>query len=64
MSKEKVIISARIDKDVKEQFESVCESMGMKVTDAINIFVREVIREQGSPFEVKLKSVDSLMIKK
>lgn len=64
MSKEKVIISARIDKDVKEQFESVCESMGMKVTDAINIFVREVVREQGIPFEVKLKSVDSLMIKK
>ena len=64
MSKEKVIISARIDKDVKEQFESVCESMGMKVTDAINIFVREVVREQGIPFEVKLKSKDSLMTKK
>ena len=56
MSNEKVTVSARIDKDVKEQFERVCESMGLKVTDAINIFVREVVREQAIPFDVKLKS--------
>ena len=64
MSNEKVTVSARIDKDVKEQFERVCESMGLKVTDAINIFVREVVREQAIPFDVKLKSETYFMIKK
>ncbi|MBO5179992.1 MAG: type II toxin-antitoxin system RelB/DinJ family antitoxin [Clostridia bacterium] len=52
---EKVTISVRIDKDVKEQFEIACKSMGLNISDAINIFARKVVSEQAIPFEVKLK---------
>ena len=55
MAKEKVTISVRIDKEVKEQFEKTCKSMGLNVSDAINIFVRKVVSEEGIPFEVKLE---------
>ena len=56
MNKEKVTISVRIDKDVKEQFAKVCKAMGLNISDAINIFARKVVSEQAIPFEVKLKS--------
>ena len=54
MNKEKVPISVRVDKDVKEQFEQMCKSMGLNISDAINIFARKVVSEQAIPFEVKL----------
>lgn len=56
MVKEKVTVSVRIDKDVKEQFERVCHSIGLNISDAINIFVRKVVSEEAIPFEVKLKN--------
>ena len=54
MDKEKVTISVRVDKEVKEQFEQICKSMGLNISDAINIFVRKVVSEEGIPFQVKL----------
>ena len=56
MAKEKVTVSVRIDKDVKEQLERVCHSIGLNISDAINIFARKVVSEQAIPFEVKLKT--------
>ena len=55
MTREKVTVSVRIDKDVKEQFEQMCKSMGLNISDAINIFVRKVVAEEAIPFDVKLK---------
>lgn len=55
MNKKKVTMSTRINEDVKKQFEAVCESMGLTISDALNIFARKVISEKGIPFEVKLK---------
>lgn len=52
---EKVTVSVRIDRDVKEQFEKVCHSIGLNISDAINIFARKVVTEQAIPFDVKLK---------
>ena len=37
MPKEKTIIAIRIDKDVKEEFEAICKTLGMSTSDAINI---------------------------
>lgn len=50
---EKVLVSVRIDKDVKEQFEQICKAIGLNSSDAINIFVRKVIIENGIPFPVR-----------
>ena len=53
MSKEKVI-SIWVDKNVKKEFETICESIGLSNSDAINIFIRKVINEKGIPFPVRL----------
>ena len=50
---EKAIVSVRIDKDVKKQFEQICKAIGLNASDAINIFVRKVIKEKGISFPVK-----------
>ena len=55
MTTEKVTISVRMDKNVKIQFEKTCQEIGIKMSDAINIFAREVIREQTIPFPIRLK---------
>lgn len=43
-------INMRIDASLKKQAERVFESMGMTTSNAINIFLRQVVREQRLPF--------------
>lgn len=47
-----VAFSVRMDSDLKKKFEDLCESLGMNMTTAFNIFARTVVREQGIPFEI------------
>lgn len=46
-------LNIRIDKNVKELSEKVFEDLGLNMTTAINIFLRQVIRVNGIPFEIK-----------
>ena len=46
-------ISIRIDTKDKSMFEDFCESVGMNVTTAFNMFVKNVIANQKLPFEVQ-----------
>ncbi|MBP3504309.1 MAG: type II toxin-antitoxin system RelB/DinJ family antitoxin [Bacilli bacterium] len=46
-------LNIRIDKAVKESSEKVFEELGLNMTTAINIFLRQVIRVNGIPFEIK-----------
>ena len=45
---------ARIEPDVKEQAENILETLGISVSSAINMFYKQIILQQGIPFEVKL----------
>ena len=47
-------LNVRIDSEVKEAAEHIFEALGMNMTTAINIFLRQTIREKGIPFELKL----------
>ena len=47
--------SVRMDSDIKKQCESLYSELGMTLTTAINIFLRQSIRVGGLPFEVKLE---------
>lgn len=44
--------SVRMDKTLKSQFESLCDSFGMNMSTAINVFARAVVRERKIPFEI------------
>lgn len=46
-------LNVRVDKQVKKTAESICESLGMNLSTAINIFLRQLINHDGLPFEVR-----------
>ena len=47
-------LNVRTDSDVKEAAERIFEALGLNMTTAVNIFLRQTIRENGIPFELKL----------
>lgn len=47
-------ISIRMDSDLKAQAEALFSELGMNLTTAFNIFVRQSIRDGGIPFKVSL----------
>ena len=45
-------INIRTDNEIKTQAQSVLASLGLDLTTAINLFLRQVICKQGVSFEV------------
>lgn len=48
-------ISIRMDSDLKAQADALFTELGMNLTTAFNIFVRQSLREGRIPFEIKLE---------
>ena len=48
-------ISIRMDADLKAQADALFNELGMNLTTAFNIFVRQSLREGGIPFKVRLE---------
>ena len=48
-------ISIRMDADLKAQADALFAELGMNLSTAFNIFVRQSLREGGIPFAVKLE---------
>ena len=47
-------LNIRTDKEVKAAAELIFEELGLTMTTDINIFLKQTIRENGIPFELKL----------
>ena len=47
-------ISIRMDTELKAQAEALFSELGMNLTTAFNIFVRQSLREGKIPFEISL----------
>ena len=43
-------ISTRIDADTKQQFDRICAGIGISPSNALSIFIRCVINNNGIPF--------------
>ena len=46
-------IRSRIEPDLKENATRVLATCGLNVSDAIRLFLRQVVAQNGLPFEVK-----------
>ncbi len=46
-------ISIRLDDETKRGFDEFCESVGLSVSTAFNLFAKTVVREQRIPFEIR-----------
>ena len=54
MSERMVNVNVRINAAVKEAAEEMFEQMGLNMTTAVNIFLRQSLRQRAIPFEIKL----------
>lgn len=50
----KVTINVRVNKDDKEQAKNLFEKMGLDMSTAINMFIKQALAEQGLPFRPRI----------
>lgn len=47
-------VFARVEPEIKEQAEQVLEQLGIPMSNAVSMFLRQVVLQRGIPFEMKL----------
>lgn len=55
-------IFARVEPEIKEQAESVLNQLGIPMSNAVSMFLRQVVIQRGIPFEVKLPAKRPLVM--
>jgi DNA-damage-inducible protein J len=51
-------LNIRIDRDLKACADKLFNAMGMNLTTAVNVFVRQAVREQAIPFRIQWQAED------
>jgi len=49
-------LSIRIDRDLKDEADQIFNALGMNLTTAITVFVRQAVRQKKIPFEIALNT--------
>ncbi len=47
-------MNIRVDSEIKDTAKQIFAELGLDLTTAVNIFLRQSIREHGIPFDLKL----------
>ncbi len=50
------VLSVRVDAAIKESFAELCEELGMTSSVAVNMFMRQMLRERSLPFVPSLST--------
>ncbi|CAK7192692.1 Antitoxin DinJ [Commensalibacter sp. Nvir] len=53
-------LQIRIDEDLKEQAQQVANDLGMDLTAAVRIFLKQMVYTRGLPFEVKIPNATTI----
>ncbi len=55
-------MTIRMNREVKQEAQKIFANLGMDMTTAINIFLRQVIYHNGFPFEVVLNTPNDVTL--
>lgn len=55
-------VYTRVDPDTKEQAEAILNQLGIPMSNAIGMFLKQVVIQRGIPFEMKLPSAKPVAI--
>lgn len=55
-------IYVRVEPDIKVQAEAILEKLGIPMSSAVSIFLRQVVLQNGLPFDVKIPSRNPLVL--
>ena len=53
-------MSIRVDSNLKQNFDVLCDEFGLSNTAALLLFIKTVVRECRIPFEIKAESVEDV----
>lgn len=53
-------IQARIDAKTKKQAKGILDKLGISMSEAIVVYMRQIVLQQGIPFELKLPNRSTL----
>ena len=56
-------MTIRMDKDLKVQFDALCDEFGMSANTAFNIFARTVVRNRRIPFVIEASAGEDAITK-
>ncbi|MBQ8417660.1 MAG: type II toxin-antitoxin system RelB/DinJ family antitoxin [Phascolarctobacterium sp.] len=48
-------VNFRMDKNLKMQFEKLCDDLGLSMSAAFTVFAKTMVRQQRIPFDVSLE---------
>jgi addiction module antitoxin, RelB/DinJ family len=54
-------LNIRIDRELKEQAKEVYKDMGMDLTTAVTVFLKQSVREQRLPFQPSREPVENIL---
>ena len=54
-------LNIRIDRELKEQAKEVYKDMGMDLTTAVTVFLKQSVREQRLPFQPSREPVENII---
>jgi len=49
-------LNVRIDADLKKQSEEIFNELGLNMSTALTVFLRQTVRSRGIPFEMRLNT--------
>lgn len=47
-------LNIKVDRELKSQADALFNAMGMTLTTAINVFIRQAVQDQAIPFQIRL----------
>ena len=53
-------VFVRVEPEIKEQAEVVLNQLGIPMSNAVSMFLKQVVLQRGIPFEMKLPKVEPL----
>ena len=55
-------VFARVEPEIKEEAEHILDCLGIPMSNAVGMFLRQVVLQKGIPFDVKLPVDDSILM--
>ena len=55
-------VFVRVEPEIKEQAELILKKLGIPMTSAVSMYLRQIVLQQGIPFEVKLPHTAPLSV--
>ncbi len=53
-------LHTRVEPDIKEQADAILNELGISTTEAINMFLHQVIRYKGIPLDLRVPNAETI----